>query len=94
MLHNYFPFTPIIMKLHIKTTHELRMCPLDFGGQMVKVTMNRLLKFFCMHNCFPFTSNIMKFHTKTPLELRMCPIDFGVKAQGHDALITKLVHVA
>ena len=28
--HNCFPFTPIIMKLHMQTPHESRMCPIDF----------------------------------------------------------------
>ena len=28
--HNCFPFTPIIMKLHMQTPHEARMCPIDF----------------------------------------------------------------
>ena len=31
MLHNFFPFTPIIMKLHTQTPHESRMCPIYFG---------------------------------------------------------------
>ena len=36
--HNCFPFTPIIMKLHMQTPHEARMCPIDFEvkGQKVK----------------------------------------------------------
>ena len=28
MSHNFFLFTPIIMKLHTQTPHESRMCPL------------------------------------------------------------------
>ena len=28
--HKYFPFTPIIMKLHIQTPGESRMWPSDF----------------------------------------------------------------
>ena len=42
MLHNFFPFTPIIMKLHTKTPLEVRMCPKDFGVKRskVKVTMH------------------------------------------------------
>ena len=41
-----FPFTPIIMKLHMQTPHELRMCPIDFEVKRskVKVTMHKLLK--------------------------------------------------
>ena len=81
MLHNCFPFTPIIMSLRIKTPRELRMCSPDFGVKpsKAKVTMHWLLKTVFVHNCFPFTVNIMKLHTKTPLELRMCTIYLGVK---------------
>ena len=44
--HNCFPFTPIIMKLHMQTPHESRMCPIDFEVKRskVKVTMYKLLK--------------------------------------------------
>ena len=44
--HNCFPFTPIIMKLHMQTPHEARMCPIDFKVKRskVKVTMHKLLK--------------------------------------------------
>ena len=44
--HNYFPFTPIIMKLHMQTPHEARMCPIYFEVKRskVKVTMHKLLK--------------------------------------------------
>ena len=44
--HNCFPFRPIIMKLHMQTTHESRMCPIDFEVKRskVKVTMHKLLK--------------------------------------------------
>ena len=44
--HNCFPFTPIIMKLHMQTPHEARMCPIDFEVKRskVKVTMHKLPK--------------------------------------------------
>ena len=44
--HNCFPFTPIIMKLHMQTPHESRMCTIDFEVKRskVKVTMHKLLK--------------------------------------------------
>ena len=44
--HNCFPFTPIIMKLHMQTPHESRMCPIDFEVKRskVKVTMHKLQK--------------------------------------------------
>ena len=79
------------MKLHTKTPHESRMCPIDFKvkgqGHNALITENGLL-----HNCFPFTPIIMKLHTKTPHESRICPIDFRgqkVQGQGHNALITE-----
>ena len=28
--HDCFPFAPIMMKLHMQTPHESRMCPIDF----------------------------------------------------------------
>ena len=38
MSRNSFPFTPIIiMKLHIKTPHVSRMCPMDMGVKRSKV---------------------------------------------------------
>ena len=44
--HNCFPFTPIIMTLHMQAPHESRMCPIDFEVKRskVKVTMHKLLK--------------------------------------------------
>ena len=44
--HNCFPFTPIIMKLHMQTPHEARMCPIDFEVKRskVKVTMHNYWK--------------------------------------------------
>ena len=44
--HTCFPFTPIIMKLHMQTPHASRMCPIDFEVKRskVKVTMHKLLK--------------------------------------------------
>ena len=44
--HNCFPFTPIIMKRHMQTPHEARMCPIDFEVKRskVKVTMHKFLK--------------------------------------------------
>ena len=35
-VHNGFPYTPIIKKLHTKTPLELRMCPFVFKGQNIK----------------------------------------------------------
>ena len=46
LAHNCFPFTPILMKLHMQSPHELSMNPMDFGVKRskVKVTMQGLLK--------------------------------------------------
>ena len=44
--HNCFPFTPILMKLHMQSTNESSMDPMDFSVKRskVKVTMQGLLK--------------------------------------------------
>ena len=43
-LYNSFPCTPIIMKLHIQTHDDSRICPSDFGvnsqGHNVLITEN------------------------------------------------------
>ena len=46
LAHNCFPFTPILMKLHMQSPHESSMDPMDFGVKRskVKVTMQELLK--------------------------------------------------
>ena len=46
LAHNCFAFTPILMKLHMQSPHELSMDPMDFGVKRskVKVTMQGLLK--------------------------------------------------
>ena len=77
--HNCFPFTPIIMKLHMQTPHESRMCPIDFEVQRSRSQCINYWKWFPAHNCFPFTPIIMKLHMQTPHETRICPIDFEVK---------------
>ena len=76
--HNCFPITPIIMKLHMQTPHEARMCPIDFEVQRSRSQCINYWKWFPAHNCFPFTPIIMKLHMQTPHEARMCPIDFEV----------------
>ena len=92
-VHNCFPFTPIIMKLHMQTLHEARMCPIDFEVKRskVKVKMHKLLKRFPAHYCFPFTPIIMKLHMQTPKEARMCPIHFEVKRSKVKVTMHKLL---
>ena len=77
--HNCFPFTPIIMKLHMQTPNESRMWPIYFEVQRSRSQCINYWKWFLAHNCFPFTPIIMKLHMQTPHEARMCPIDFEVK---------------
>ena len=36
LAHNCFPFTPILMKLHMQSPHELSMDPYGLWGQKVK----------------------------------------------------------
>ena len=95
--HNCFPFTPIIMKLHVQTPHESRMCPIDFEVQRSRSQCINYWKWFPAHNCFPFTPIIMKLHMQTPHEARMCPIDFEVKRSKVKVTIhwfLKIVNVA
>ena len=91
--HNCFPFTPIIMKLHMQTPHEARMCPIDFEvkGQRSRSQCINYWKWFPAHNCFPFTPIIMKLHMQTPHEARMCPIDFEVKRSKLKVTMHKLL---
>ena len=42
MLHNCFPFKPIIIKLHTKNPLEGRMCPMDVGRFMSWIFTHRL----------------------------------------------------
>ena len=81
--HNCFPFTPIIMKLHMQTPHESRMCPIRFEvkGQRSRSQCINYWKWFPAHNYLLFTPVIMKLYMQTPHESRMCPIDFEVKGQ-------------
>ena len=91
--HNCFPFTPIIMKLHMQTPHESRMCPIDFEvkGQRPRSQCINYWKWFRVHNCFPFTPIIMILHMQTPHEARMCPIDFEVKRSKVKVTMHKLL---
>ena len=79
MLHNCFPFTPIIMKRHTKTPHEARMNPWILWSKGQRSQCIDYFKWLMLHNCFPFTHIIMKFHTTTSDDSRMLPMDFQVK---------------
>ena len=70
--HNCFPFTPIIMTLHMQTPHESRMYPIDFEVQRSRSQCINYWKWFPAHNYFLFTPIIMKLHMQTPHESRMC----------------------
>ena len=71
--------TPIIVKLHIQTPHESRMCPIDFGAQGSRSKCIYYWKWFLVRKCFLFKPVIMKLHIQTLHELRMCSFDFFVK---------------
>ena len=79
--HNCFPFTPILMKLHMRSPHESSMCPMKFGVKRSKVRSQckDYWKWFQAHNCFPFTPILMKLHMQSPHESSMDPMKFGVK---------------
>ena len=77
--HNYFLFTPIIVKLHMQTRHEARMCPIDLRvkgqGHSALISVNGFLRI----TAFPLHPWSQKLYRHTPPESRMCPIDFRVK---------------
>ena len=79
MLHNCFQFTPIIMNLHTKTPHELRMCLWALGskgqGHNALIAVNGL----CCIIAFNLHLSSWNFYTKTPHELRMCPMGSRVQ---------------
>ena len=82
MLHNWFPFTPIIMTLHTQFL-------LKIWGQKVKdqsfkalITENSL-----SHNCFSFTPIIIKIHTQRLLMSPGCVLLLFVSTvQAHNAV--------
>ena len=77
--HNCFPFTPILMKLHMQSPHESNMDPMDFSVKRSRSQCKDYWKWFLAHNCFPFTPILMKLHMQSPHESSMDPMDFGVK---------------
>ena len=89
-VHNCFPFTPNIMKLHKKTSLELHMCPIDFRVKRskLKVTILNSWKYSMSHNCFPF---IHKYHKTSHKYAHwgFAILILGSKGQGHNALFTE-----
>ena len=82
MSHNFFLFTPIIMKLHTQTPHESRMLPYLFWGQKVKGQGHNALIIgngLCRIISFPLHLLSWNFTHRTPHESRICPTYFGVK---------------
>ena len=62
-----FPFTSIIMKLHMQTPHESRMCPIDFEVQRSRSQCINYWKWFPAHNCFPlYTYHHEVSHADSP----------------------------
>ena len=47
MVHNCFPFTPIIMKNHSQTPNESRICPIDFWIKKAKSPCTDYWKELC-----------------------------------------------
>ena len=70
--HNCFPFTPIIMKLHMQTPHESRMCPINFEVKRskVKVTMSQSFSIDSLNICIYCTFHELSlFYTNVCLTL-------------------------
>ena len=84
----------IIMKLHTQTPHELRMCPINFGGSKGQRSRSQCIdiwKWFMSHNCYPFTLFIMKLHTDSWWVKDVPNWFWGqkVRGEGHNALISE-----
>ena len=88
MVHNYFPFTPITMKLHTQTSHddESTMCPIDF--RVLRSQWIDNWKWFLDHNCFPLKPIMIKLYTQTLYKWRMCTIDFRVQRSRSQCIDT------
>ena len=76
MSHNCFPFTPIIMKIHTKTPHMLRMCHIDFEvkdqGHNALMTENGLRRIIAFSSHLPpwnFTQRLLLSWECAPLIL-------------------------
>ena len=94
LAHNCFPFTPILMKLHMQSPHESSMDPMDFGVKRskVKVTLQGLLKMVSGTLLLPLYTYLYETsHAVSPW------VEYGtyglwgqkVKGQGHIARITE-----
>ena len=88
--HNCFPFTPIIMKLHMQTPHESRMCPIDFEVKRskVKVTMHKLLKMVSgaqLLSLYTYHHETSRADSPWGMDVPYRFLGQKVKGQGHNA---------
>ena len=96
LLHNCFIFTPIIMKLHTQTPHELKMCPIDVRFQRSRskyINVQNVLKMvFGAQLLYLYICNHQtSIHTQNPSESRIwCPNTFGVKNLEFEFVATGL----
>ena len=94
LAHNCFPFTPILMKLHMQSPHESSINPMDFGVKRskVKVTMQGLLKKVSCTLLLPLYTYLDETsHAVSPWVVYKPYGLWGqkVKGQGHNARITE-----
>ena len=86
--HNCFPFTHIIMKLHMQTPHEARMCTIDFEVKRskVKVTMDKLLKMvsgaYCMCTYYTPRNEVRGGILESPCPSVRLSVRLSVDARG------------
>ena len=80
MLHNCFPLTPMIMKLHTKTPLEWRVCPIGVRVKRskVKVTMQWLLFLWCI-TAFPLHLQSSNFTQRFPVSQEYALLILGLK---------------
>ena len=102
MSHNWFPFTPIIMKFAHRLPMSWGYATLIFGSKGLRLNVTQCIEYrywkqFMLHDCSSFTpwwATIMKLHTQTPDELWMCFIDFWIKRLRSQEFLLKTVFVA
>ena len=78
-----FPLTPIIMKLHTETPHELRMCPIDLGskGQMSRSQCIDYWNGFWHIIALPFHLSSWNCIHRLPMSWRCALLRWGSKGQ-------------
>ena len=81
MTHNFFPFTPIIMKLQTQTPHESRMCPIYFGVKMSRSQCIDYRKWLCRIIALPSHLSSWNFTHRLPMSQGFTLVILGSNGQ-------------